>query len=57
MKTVELSDDELSQISMSLAGRMEWLLTMKQRTGDAYYSAQYAKAATAHDKVSRALCK
>jgi hypothetical protein len=57
LETVELSKDELSQISMALACRMAWLLARYAETLDSYYDRQYEQAATAHDKISAAVCR
>lgn len=57
LETVELSKDELSQISVALACRMEWLLIQHATTGLQYYREQYEQAASAHDKISAAVCR
>lgn len=55
-KRVRLSDDELAQISMALAVRLDWLSGRYVMTRDIYYQKQWFDAVRAHEIISRRLC-
>lgn len=55
-KRVRLSDDELSQISVALTMRMDWLSKQYVMTRDSYYQKQWSDTVRAHDKITRRLC-